>query len=73
MRKIDRLKQSAKESCSFRGHNMSRFCKMDFWSKCAESVCRTCKATVHVDAKPAPNGIDIAGEAVALDCPIKEF
>lgn len=70
MRTIDRLKREAKQSCAYRGHDMSRFRKMDFWSKCAESICRTCKATVHVDAKPAPNSIDIAGEAVALNCPI---
>lgn len=70
MRKIDRLKASAKRSCELRGHNMSRFRKMGFWSNCAE--CQTCKATVCVDVKPAPNGIDIGGNAVALNCPINK-
>lgn len=72
MRAIDRLKREAKESCSFRGHTMSRFRRMEFWTKCAESICTSCGASVHVDAKPAPNGIDIAGEAVALNCPVEK-
>ena len=68
MKKIRRLKLSALESCNFRGHTMSRFRRMEFWTNCAEAICKKCGASVHVDTNPAPNGIDIAGEAVALHC-----
>lgn len=33
-----------------------------------ESVCKGCGSYVQVDTDPAPNGIDIGGTAVALNC-----
>ena len=58
------LQTEALESCKFRGHNMSAFDENNI------SECKTCKAWVQTDAKPAPNGIDIGGPAVAMHCPV---
>jgi len=70
MRAIDRLKRSARESASWRGHTLGRFSfnvtRNGRATACAE--CTRCKMWVGVDTRPAPNGIDIGGEAVALNC-----
>ena len=63
MRLIERLKHEAKEGASWRGHDMSRFNKN-------LARCKICKAEAYVDAKPPPNGINISGTAVALNCPV---
>jgi len=74
MRYIDRLRLSALRSCRWRGHDMRRFRhrRSHMWSEpygyLADSECKRCGMTVHLDTHPAPNGIDIGGEAVALDC-----
>ena len=31
-------------------------------------TCRKCDMTVHLYTHPAPNGVEIGGEAVALNC-----
>lgn len=67
MRKIDRLKKEVKEAAKFRGHKMGKFRTWKY-SKIAMSVCNTCNRCVVVDLKPLPNGIEIGGEAVALNC-----
>lgn len=68
MRRIERLRLEALESCTFRGHDMGRFKTHDYWKtmKCAH--CKVCDMQVAVNSNPAPNDIDIGGEAVALDC-----
>ena len=72
MRKLRRLKLSALASCEWRGHDMERFITDFFGSHekphSATSYCRKCKAFVVVNTHPAPNGIDICGDAVAVDC-----
>lgn len=35
----------------------------------ARATCQACRAEVQAETRPAPNGVDIGGEAVALDCP----
>ena len=32
-------------------------------------VCKDCGMCVYLDEDPTPNGIDIGGKAVALNCP----
>ena len=66
MTTLERLRISALESCKFRGHSMTRFASLHSWAKVAD--CTICGMSVYVNSKPAPNGIDIAGEAVALTC-----
>ena len=60
------LKTEAKSAATWRGHHMKRFETVN--GHAATSVCRWCSMGIYVDAKPAPNGIDIGGEAVALNC-----
>lgn len=69
MRKIDRLKKSAKESAEWRGHIMGKFETRG--DNGAVSVCQVagCNAQVVVNTRPMPNQIDIMGDAVAVDCP----
>ena len=66
MTKLEQLRKWALESCKFRGHNMTRFASLHSWAKVAD--CKTCGMSVYVNSKPAPNDIDISGEAVALHC-----
>ena len=63
---VNRLKADAKASAQWRGHDMGPW--HDNSHKTAECHCLSCGRGVWVDAKPAPNGIDISGEAVALGC-----
>lgn len=76
MRKIDRLKKEALESCKFREHKMSRFehsktgrNRKTAWAHCTNP---NCDGWVCVDTYPPPDGIDIGGSAVAMYCPIKK-
>jgi hypothetical protein len=77
MRRIERLRIEALESCKWRKHRMNRFTHArSTWlgqplpgREKAFSYCLDCGMTVACDTYPPPNGIDIGGEAVALDCP----
>ena len=60
------LQRSAAESCELRNHWMSPFTTLS--DTRAVSACTLCGMEVHVNTRPAPNGIDIGGEAVALNC-----
>lgn len=66
MRKIERLRKEALESCKFRGHRMELFNRLclHWWS----SKCKDCGMTVQVNDAPDANEIEIGGEAVALHC-----
>jgi hypothetical protein len=62
------LKESAAESATWRGHSLI----WEYFSnENALGTCRTCGAEVQCLLHPAPNQIDIGGEAVALNCPAK--
>lgn len=71
MKKLERLKKQAVAACENRGHDMTRFRRDGYWTKCATASCRDCGMAVTVDAKPMANGIDIGGEAVALNCEVR--
>ena len=60
------LKRSAKESAEWRGHKLTRF--SSHGDHKAIASCIHCDMAVMVNARPLPNEIDIAGEAVALNC-----
>ena len=60
-----RLKKEARDSTIWRGHLPGR------WEETCGSFisrCRRCGKHAVVDLDPAPNGIDICGQAVALGC-----
>ena len=73
MTKLKRLQNEALESCGFRGHSMRRFRRVistqrDGKLTWAYSHCFICNKQVTVRTHPAPNEIDIGGEAMALCC-----
>jgi hypothetical protein len=61
------LMRQATRATRFRGHEMMPWQHLGDGSS-ATTECKHCKASVTVDVKPAPNGIDIAGRAVAVEC-----
>lgn len=65
------LRRSARLSAHRRSHFLTPFRKHseDHNNTCATAICRNCGMTVTVNTRPAPNQIDIGGEAVALNCP----
>ena len=76
----EKLRRSALESAEWRGHKMWRFehYRMTWQGKLLKdrhagtARCKVCGAYASFDTYPPPNGIDISGDAVALNCPIKE-
>ena len=68
MTKMRRLKIEAWASATRRGHDMAHFTTLS--GHLAEAICRDCGAYVQVDTNPAPNGIDIGGTAVAINCDV---
>ena len=62
---MSELKASALESAKWRGHLMG---KWENGPKYSTSECLKCGALVTVNTNPAPNEIDMCGEAVALSC-----
>ena len=72
MKLIDRLKKEAIESCKWRGHKMGRFEHGGAGrhiTALAHCTNPNCDGWVFVDTFPPPDGIDIGGSAVALNCP----
>ena len=69
MKKMNRLINEALQSTKFRGHDMTRFKHGGYYDS-AISFCKICGASVSVCTNPPPNGIDIMGNAVALNCPV---
>ena len=68
MRTLESLKKEAEKSARFRGHKIhGRW--TDNWNGTSSiATCSICDAYVQVETKPAPNGIDIGGTAVAVGC-----
>ena len=65
------LKEEAAAACKFRGHKMENW---GFTVKAGGSgirggaICKLCGRGVQYDTNPPPDGIDIGGEAVAVNC-----
>ena len=66
--RIERLKHNARASASFRGHRLGRFEQHDWRAYYWVAHCLRCGRGVVVIAKPFPNEIEIAGEAVGMNC-----
>lgn len=62
------LSREARRSTDARGHEMPPFARVT--DTLYRSACRTCGAEADINSKPAPNQTDIAGPAVAENCPI---
>ena len=63
---LESLKKSALESCKFRGHSMGEW--VSARNGGAMATCIMCLEVAAVNPNPAPNEIDIGGQAVAVDC-----
>ena len=68
MTKLERLKHEALASCTFREHLMGQWSNRRDHHGMASNYCQRCGQTVSVDTEPPPNGIEIGGEAVAVNC-----
>ncbi len=70
MKSLSTLKREAQSATAFRGHRMHWFAPVSHGEGryLQTGSCKRCDMTVHLNTRPAPNGIEIAGEAVALNC-----
>jgi hypothetical protein len=64
------LEQLARASAHARGHCLSIFrtTSTDERRVCAMATCGYCHAEACIDTNPPPNGIDVGGRAVAINC-----
>lgn len=67
-KELVKAKREARKAAKWRGHDMGKFIPNHYWPYQATATCKTCGKTVTADGDPAPNGIDVGGEAVALSC-----
>ena len=70
MTKAHKLAREADTAATFRGHRMSAW-DWDTRSNgriLGNAQCLDCGYQAHVDTRPDPNGIDISGTAVSLNC-----
>ncbi len=69
--KLSTLKRQAQQATTWRGHSMKWgpiFGGATTNHGSQFGTCRNCGAEVLLTEHPAPNGIDIGGAAVALNC-----
>jgi hypothetical protein len=66
------LRQAARDTAERRGHTLGKFSPLrgitNTWGAVSSAECQTCGAWVQVTPKPAPNGIEVGGSAVAVVC-----
>ena len=68
---INDLKNEAEISCTLRGHIMEwEKCFFHKWSNSnlQDATCKKCGLWVQICDNPQPNGIDIGGPAIAVNC-----
>ncbi len=72
MEKLEMLKEQAERSAEFRGHILGPWkSNLIFPSrkrKVELSICINCGEWAEVDTCPLPNGINVGGTAVAVEC-----
>lgn len=66
---LKKLQKEALISTNFRGHSIKWDTPYHGESKSIRlGTCKVCGAWVQINTKPLPNGVDIGGPAVALNC-----
>lgn len=69
MTRFERLRKEALAACRYRGHRMQITTHSILGRRVrATWRCTVCDKSVAIDTHLDPNGIDIGGEAVALEC-----
>ena len=63
---LRRLKIEAEAGARARGHALGRWLQLS--PRSMEATCKLCGRGVTINARPAPNGIDIGGSACGLNC-----
>lgn len=68
--KTRELRKTARKVAKARGHQLTKFTHLmgSGWDLASHAQCEKCGFDVSVYPNPAPNGIDIAGNAVAVNC-----
>ena len=69
MRKLERLAKEARDAATWRGHDLLRGKRLH--SHAMAYDCARCAGYLFVTDNPAPNGCEIVGDLVALNCPIE--
>ena len=74
MKSLSLLKIKAENYCNSRGHKMQWEPFFESFTykhnnQAARATCQNCGMHVACNSHPAPNDINIGGEAVALNCP----
>lgn len=69
--KLERLKAQGARAAKLRGHRLGAWQDVRAGG-IAHAACEVCGALVVADSKPAPNGIDLAGRALAVGCDPQE-
>jgi len=66
------LRKEARKVAKLRGHQLGKFSHIvgTGWNAHSAAICEKCGKDVAVYPSPAPNGIDVAGDAVAMNCGI---
>ncbi len=67
------LREKAQAAADSRGHCRIFWDAPSYWGgtpirALQDGHCPVCKKTVHLNTAPPPNGVDIGGELVALNC-----
>ena len=63
---LRRLRVEAEAGVRARGHELGRWFQLS--PRSMEATCKLCGRGVTINARPAPNGIDIGGSACGLNC-----
>ena len=74
MRTLAQLKKEGHRSAKMRGHTLGRWkpTSTNRQDRAAYATCLRCERVVYVSTHPPPNGIDLGGDAVAMNCRDKE-
>jgi hypothetical protein len=71
LRRAAALRRDARRAAESRGHELGRFSPLlpsTGLGGYADATCTACGAAVRIETAPAPNSIDVGGDAVAVSC-----
>lgn len=71
LRRAAALRRDARRAAAGRGHTLGRFSPLlpaTWGGGYADATCTVCGAWVRIETAPAPNSIDVGGDAVAVGC-----
>lgn len=72
MTRLDRLVREAKAGMESRGHSVSRASRFPS-GRTAVLRCHACPCSAQINTAPPPNGIELGGDGLALQCRRTEY